>query len=305
MRREFDYRLAEEDYRNWIHWSLTENPRKNRKIMAVVLFLALTAFVMSSGYRAAQGDITKLIPNIVIVLITAAVLYFGMSQKHQEKLIWKRSGLERLKMRDEFPSVHLTVEDGLIRVDAAGQGDERHTSFSYKEIFEVREIERLVLLRTEKAWQFIAKSGFADEAEKDEFVRFIKEKIADAAEHPENYPTEKELAQRQAEQEAAEKAEERERRIAAGEILPEETKEAPGDAPQITRVDTSRMGSIGRLAHMVTADVEDIPENTPEEAPEEEKAESAGEMVPEEEAAERAGEMVPEEEPAEAAEKED
>ena len=199
MRREFDYRLAEEDYRNWIHWSLTENPRKNRKIMAVVLFLALTAFGMSSGYRAAQGDITKLIPNSVIVLITAAVLYFGMSQKHQEKLIWKRSGLERLKMRDEFPSVHLTVEDGLIRVDAAGQGDERHTSFSYKEIFEVREIERLVLLRTEKAWQFIAKSGFADEAEKDEFVRFIKEKIADAAEHPENYPTEKELAQRQAE----------------------------------------------------------------------------------------------------------
>ena len=268
MPRELDYRLQEEDYRNWIHWSLTENPRKNRKIMAGVLFVALSIFLLSSGLRAANGDITKLLPNVVIMAIVGVVLVLGMSQKHQEKLIWKRSGLERLKMRDEFPSVHLTVGDTKLCVDAQGQGDERHTSFSYKEIFEVREIERLVLLRTDKAWQFIAKSGFADDAEKDEFIRFISEKIADAKEHPENYPTEKELAQKAADEEAAKKAEERERRIAAGEITEEAA--ADEDAPQITRVDTSRMGSIGKLAHMVTADVEDAPEAAAETAEKEE-----------------------------------
>ena len=294
MPRELDYRLQEEDYRNWIHWSLTENPRKNRKIMAIVLFIALGIFLLSSGLRAANGDITKLLPNVVIMAIVGVVLVLGMSQKHQEKLIWKRSGLERLKMRDEFPSVHLTVGDTKLCVDAQGQGDERHTSFSYKEIFEVREIERLVLLRTEKAWQFIAKSGFADDAEKDEFIRFISEKIADAKEHPENYPTEKELEQKAREEEAAKEAEERERRIAAGEITEESA--ADEDAPQITRVDTSRMGSIGKLAHMVTADVEDAPEEAPEAAAEtaEDSTEAAAETR--EDSTEAAAETVEKEE---------
>ena len=255
MQKELNYRLAEEDYRNWIHWSLTENPQKNRKFMAVALFIGLSFFLLSSGYRAAEGDITKMVPNIVIMLIVAGVLLVGMSQKHQEKLIWKRSGLQRLKMRDEFPTVHLVAEEGLLRIDARGaEDDERHTSFSYKEIFEIREIERLILLRTQKAWQFIAKSAFADDTEKDEFIRFLQEKIDDAAAHPENYPTEKEMEQAEKEAEAAKAAEERAARIAAGEILPEEEEDRDADAPQITRVDTSRMGSIGKLAHMVTAD---------------------------------------------------
>ncbi|MBO6270873.1 MAG: hypothetical protein J6N19_17225, partial [Clostridium sp.] len=140
----------------------------------------------------------------------------------------------------------------------------------------------------------IAKSGFADDAEKDEFIRFISEKIADAKEHPENYPTEKELEQKAREEEAAKEAEERERRIAAGEITEESA--ADEDAPQITRVDTSRMGSIGKLAHMVTADVEDAPEEAPEAAAEtaEDSTEAAAETR--EDSTEAAAETVEKEE---------
>ncbi len=268
MQRELDYRLSEEDYRDWIHWSLSENPRNNRKIMAIGLFLALTIFVMSGGIRASQGDFSKLLPNIAIVLIAGGILLMGMSQKHQEKLIWKRSGLERLKMRDEFPTVHLTANETSLRIDAQTASGEQHTSFSYKEIFEIRETPQLILLRTLKAWQFVAKSAFADEADKDEFVRFLQEKIEDAAAHPENYPTEKEAAEKARAEEAEREAEERRAETGSGG-LPAEPEDT---SPAITRVDTSRMGTIGKLAHMVTSDVEKTAEE-----PKAEPAEEPGE----------------------------
>ena len=52
------------------------------------------------------------------------------------------------------------------------------------------EIERMYLLETnEKTWQFIAKSAFSSEEEQKQFETFMNEKLADAKENPEEYPS--------------------------------------------------------------------------------------------------------------------
>ena len=60
-------------------------------------------------------------------------------------------------------------------------------TYSYSDIEQMVEIERMYLLETnEKTWQFIAKSAFSSEEEQKQFETFMNEKLADAKENPKN-----------------------------------------------------------------------------------------------------------------------
>lgn len=183
--KDINYSLQEEDYRSYIRWSLREHPQKGKKIAAAVLFALLALILLSQTVKANGADVRRILQSSAVVLVIGVILVLGMSPKRQEQIIWRRSGLNRLKLKG-FPQVHMICDDKYVRMIVPSE--EMDNRFSYKDIESVSEIERLVLLKTRGAWNFVAKTAFADEAEKDDFMSFVREKIEDAAAHPENYP---------------------------------------------------------------------------------------------------------------------
>ena len=108
-------------------------------------------------------------------------------------------------------------------------------TYSYSDIEQMVEIERMYLLETnEKTWQFIAKSAFSSEEEQKQFESFMNEKLADAKENPEEYPS---VTKNPENAENAEKAESG--ALHQNAALEDDVVEA--DEPEITRVDTSHM----------------------------------------------------------------
>ena len=118
-------------------------------------------------------------------------------------------------------------------------------TYSYSDIEQMVEIERMYLLETnEKTWQFVAKSAFSSEEEQKQFESFMNEKLADAKENPEEYPS---VTKNPENAENAEKAEGG--ALHQNAALEDDVVEA--DEPEITRVDTSHMGKIGKMAHFI------------------------------------------------------
>ena len=151
-----------------------------------------------------------------------------------------------MDMTGNFPVVHLTLDEKTLTMTVAAQ--EMTKTYSYSDIEQMVEIERMYLLETnEKTWQFIAKSAFSSEEEQKQFETFMNEKLADAKENPEEYPSVTKNPENAENQEGG--------ALHQNAALEDDVVEA--DEPEITRVDTSHMGKIGKMAHFIGSQAAD------------------------------------------------
>lgn len=186
--QEFEYRLEKEDYKNWIHWNVLKHESKKMKMVSALLYVAFLALFLGKNVMQAKGNLVLLVPSIVIAVLVGIGMFYMISNQNQERMIWKRSGLKNLEKTGDFPVVHLTLDEKTLTMTVAAQ--EMTKTYSYSDIEQMVEIERMYLLETnEKTWQFIAKSAFSSEEEQKQFETFMNEKLADAKENPEEYPT--------------------------------------------------------------------------------------------------------------------
>ena len=186
--QEFEYRLEKEDYKNWIHWNVLKHESKKMKMVSALLYVAFLALFLGKNVMQAKGNLVLLVPSIVIAVLVGIGMFYMISNQNQERMIWKRSGLKNLEKTGNFPVVHLTLDEKTLTMTVAAQ--EMTKTYSYSDIEQMVEIERMYLLETnEKTWQFIAKSAFSSEEEQKRFETFMNEKLADAKENPEEYPS--------------------------------------------------------------------------------------------------------------------
>ena len=184
--QEFEYRLEKEDYKNWIHWNVLKHESKKMKMVSALLYVAFLALFLGKNVMQAKGNLVLLVPSIVIAVLVGIGMFYMISNQNQERMIWKRSGLKNLEKTGNFPVVHLTLDEKTLTMTVAAQ--EMTKTYSYSDIEQMVEIERMYLLETnEKTWQFIAKSAFSSEEEQKQFETFMNEKLADAKEKPEEY----------------------------------------------------------------------------------------------------------------------
>ena len=156
--------------------------------------------------------------------------------------------------------INLAVrEDGF---DLFGPDREaEHVHYQYTSLEDIVELERLLLLKTsDGSYQFVAKRVFTEE-EKQEFLSFLREKMADARENPEKY-----------------------RRTETGAIAGTGSDETEGNIWEegyvVRNQNTAGMGKIGQMANILarsgeeeetdgrTGDDADCPEQEEEKAEE-------------------------------------
>lgn len=236
--QELKYQLEKEDYFDWIHWNVgRQNLGKMKKITAIIYGVFLVIYLGSS--IASKADPISLIGTILFVAVLGGFMFYIVSAKHQERVIWKRSGLKKLEKTVGFPFVNLTVREDGITMEVPGQVCK---DYPYTELSGLEETERLFLLgASDKTWQFVAKSAFESPEKLDEFKAFVNEKIEDAKEHPEKYRKEEEI-------ESGDTLE----RVGTDEYS-ENTGSVSYEAESIDPVDTSSMGKIGKMAHIMAA----------------------------------------------------
>lgn len=267
--REFEYKLVKEDYQNWIHWNVKMYPAKWTKYLTLGLYVAFLVVFLGKNIMAAEGNITMMLPSIFVAAVVGVAMFYVVSNRNQEQIIWRRSGLRRLEKTDSFPTVHLKLEEKQLTMSVKER--DMKEVYSYREIVRLEEIERMFFFETSrKTWQFVAKSAFKSPEEMVKFKTFLEGKIVDARENPDQYPDPQPTEEEKEKNKAAERAAAIRSRDAAEE-------NGDVDEPIITHVDTSRMGKIGKLAHMVAVaeteekeDGEDLPCGTDEENPERE-----------------------------------
>ena len=255
--QEFEYRLEKEDYKNWIHWNVLKHESKKMKMVSALLYVAFLALFLVKNVMQAKGNLVLLVPSIVIAVLVGIGMFYMISNQNQERMIWKRSGLKNLEKTGNFPVVHLTLDEKTLTMTVAAQ--EMTKTYSYSDIEQMVEIERMDLLETnEKTWQFIAKSAFSSEEEQKQFETFreiiprfihsLQRDYKSVTKNPENAENQEGGALHQ------------------NAALEDDVVEA--DEPEITRVDTSHMGKIGKMAHFIGSQAADE-----EETDEPEKAE--------------------------------
>lgn len=245
------YRLAKEDYLNWIHWNVRRRNLKKVQRITLIVYAAFWIFYMGMNI-AAKKEPASLISTGIMMLILGGIMCYAVSARHQERVIWKRSGLQKLEKKDGFPTVELTLEETGIIVKVP---DQESKEFSYADISEIREIERLFLLAaSDQSWHFVAKSAFDSQEEMEAFKTWMEEKIEDAKEHPEKYKKSEKI----------EESSDSEEKIEMISGLEEEV--------EIEPVDTQNMGKVGKMAHIMAAmkaeneseEKEDAGEHTPD-----------------------------------------
>lgn len=280
--QELKYQLQKEDYLDWIHWNVGRQNLKKAKIMTAVIFAIFVVVYVGSGIAAGKTP-AGVLSSLILVVILGAGMFYIISPKHQEKVIWRRSGLKRLEKTAGFPVINLSVRDTRVVMDAPGGV---HKEYSYTELNEIEETERLFLLgAADKTWQFVAKTAFTSQEEQREFKLFIEEKIADAKENPEKYRKGKEAAEIGT---AAHVADAAHTDAPSTDAEPANTAESgdewEAEAVKIEPVDTSNMGKIGKMAHIMAA----MAAENAEKEPEEETAEKAADKAAEDKAVETA-----------------
>ena len=249
--REVEYRLVKEDYKDWIHWNVERNySEKKRRKTLLIYGLIILAFV---GMSIVTGKgLNGVIPTLILGVAMGWYLMRTTSFQSQEKMIWKRSGLEKLDKTGNYPTVHLTLKDRGLVMEVADQNLSK--TYGYSEIVEVTEISRLYLLETtDKTWQFVAKSGFDSEEEKETFLAFLKEKIAAAKENPEEYSQEAMKQETAALSNDGTPVETESDNADTEKESAEASASDEEDAVEIEPVDTSNMGKIGKMAHIMAA----------------------------------------------------
>lgn len=236
--QELKYQLEKEDYFDWIHWNVgRQNLGKMKKITAIIYGVFLVIYLGSS--IASKADPVSLISTILFVAALGGFMFYIVSAKHQERVIWKRSGLKKLEKTVGFPFVNLTVREDGITMEVPGQVCK---DYPYTELSGLEETERLFLLgASDKTWQFVAKSAFESPEKLDEFKVFVTEKIEDAKEHPEKY--------RKADE--TESGDNLERAGTDGYF--ENAGSVSYEEESIEPIDTSSMGKIGKMAHIMAA----------------------------------------------------
>lgn len=263
--RELEYRLVKEDYQNWIHWNVKKHPAKGTKYLTMGLYVAFLFVFLGKNIMAAEGNVTMMLPSVFVAAVVGVAMFYVVSDRNQEQIIWRRSGLRRLEKTDSFPTVHLKLEEKQL-VMSVKERDMKEV-YSYRDILKLEEIERMFLFETSrKTWQFVAKSAFKSPEEMVSFKTFMEEKIQDAIENPDQYPDPQPV------EEEKNKAAERAAAIRERDAMEEN---ADVDEPIITHVDTSHMGKIGKLAHMVAvteAEEDEHGENLPHDTGEGETA---------------------------------
>lgn len=264
--REIVYKLVKEDYQDWVHWNVKKNYSEKARKKTIIVFTALVfAFVVSGIFL--NKNLSSTIPTLVLGIGGGMYILRTTSLEGQEKMVWKRSGLDRLEKSGNYPVIHLLLKDRGLVMKVENQ--EMVKDWGYKELVGIEEIDRLFLIEAvDKTWQFVAKSGFEDRAAMDEFLAFINEKIAAAKEDPESYTMEamaQEDASAAADTEAlAENADAAGIEAAAAEpgTAEDAVKDAAEDSEMaaageddvvIEHVDTSSMGKIGKMAHIMAA----------------------------------------------------
>lgn len=233
---ELHYQLVKEDYLDWIHWNVGRHSMKKTKIASVIIYIGFLV-VYLGGSIITKKEPAVIMSSLVVVLLLGAFMFYLISPRHQERMIWKRSGLQKLEKTNGFPHVNLFADDINVRMEVPGQFDK---NYSFAEIPSWEETERLFLLgTTDKTWQFIAKTAFESPEQIDAFRIFMMEKIEDAKENPEKY-SKKTSEEQAADDGFAEGVDSSE----FGNVEYEE---------EIQQVDTSNMGKIGKMAHIIAA----------------------------------------------------
>ncbi|MCB6610950.1 YcxB family protein [[Clostridium] symbiosum] len=241
--RELEYQLVKDDYKNWIHWNVLRNESKKMKIFSLVIYVGFVVIYVGGSLNSAKGNMAALIPSIGMALLVGAAMFYTTSHQNQERMIWKKSGLKRLEKNNNFPVVHLTLNDLGLVMEVPSENVTKE--YRYSELFGILEIERLFLLEAnDKTWQFIAKSAFSSQEEMDEFKAFMEEKIADAKENPEKYEKKEEIPKET--QKAGDNGADASYEGGSASGSDEEVEE-------IEPVDTSNMGKIGKMAHIIAA----------------------------------------------------
>lgn len=182
--KEYTYQLEKEDYREWIRWNIKKHDQRKAKLITVGVMLALLAVTLIGNFSSGR-PIAAAIGSVVTFIGLGAIMLYFISPQNQEKMIWKKSGLKKME-KTGFPTINLAVrEDGF---DLFGPDREaEHVHYQYTSLEDIVELERLLLLKTsDGSYQFVAKRVFTEE-EKQEFLSFLREKMADARENPEKY----------------------------------------------------------------------------------------------------------------------
>lgn len=269
--RELRFQLVKEDYQSWIRWNVARHDSKKMKLVSLALYAVFLVVFLGGNIKAAAGNIQAMIPSILVALVVGAGMMYVVSKKNQERMIWKNSGLLKMEKTGSFPHVIVTIEEKGMTMDVPELNANRY--YSYRDLKSIMEIDRLFLVETsDNTCQFIAKSAFADRVDMDEFVTFLQEKIDDAKEHPENYAASgPEGGARPAVQGNGPLSRK------AGTAVSEED-----DVPEIEPVDTSRMGKIGKMAHiMASADRVQEDDDGPAKADSEEDSDRNDSGMPE------------------------
>lgn len=246
--REIVYRLETADYKNWIQWNVKRNYSEKARKKTIVIFVVMVAVLMVVGLVVGK-NISSMIPTLLLGIVGGVYIIRSTSTEAQEKMLWKRTGLSKLEKSGNYPEVRLELlESGLI-MHAENQGMVK--MYGYKEIVSIEEIERMFLLETtEKTWQFVAKSAFADEEEQNAFRSLIEAKIEAAKEDPECYSQEAMEREKKA---AAGETEQPAEAVDSADAAPEQEAQMDEDAVEIQHVDTSNMGKIGKMAHIMAS----------------------------------------------------
>ena len=258
-----NYQLVKEDYLDWIHWNVARHSMKKMKIITAGIYVAFFIFYVGSSI-VQKKEPAAILSSLILVLLLGAFMFYIISPKHQERTIWKRSGLSKLEKTNSFPKIYLTIREDGVKMEVP---DQVCKDYSYTEVTDLEETPRLYLVGTsDRSWQFVAKSAFESAEKGEEFKAFMLEKIADAKENPEKYKKAEEVAKA----DSVDAGYEQDNREDSGSGTAEEE-------AVIKHVDTSSMGKIGKMANLIAAMSED--EAASEERPEEKEEKEQTEQV--------------------------
>lgn len=249
--QELKYQLVKEDYQDWIHWNVARHSMKKMKIITACIYVAFFIFYVGSSIVQKKEPVA-VFSSLIVVLLLGAFMFYIISPQHQERTIWKRSGLSKLEKTKGFPKIYLMIREDGVKMEVPEQICK---DYSYTEVTDLEETPRLYLIGTaDRSWQFVAKSAFDSTEQGEEFKSFMLEKIEDAKENPEKYKKAEEVP----EISSAEAGDEQDGHSGS---------DVEGEEALIKHVDTSSMGKIGKMANLIAAMSED--EGTSEELPEE------------------------------------
>lgn len=259
--RKLTYQLVKEDYKSWIHWNVVRHESPKTKMISIAVYVAFVALFLGRNIVTGRGNLLVMLNSVFFALLVGGMMFYMTSTHNQERIVWKKSGLGRLEKENRFPVVELTILDKGIVMEVAAEGVKNE--YSFKDILGILEIERLFLLEaSNKTWQFVAKTAFESREEMEEFRSLMEEKIEDAKEHPENYVSGKaeDTASETVPDAGTEDVPGENGRPAEGpaseigETDVSRTEETQEPEVAIEPVDTSRMGKIGKMAHIMAAE---------------------------------------------------